>query len=95
LVANAIKYAPGSDISLRTFSANGRATVIVEDYGPGIPEQLMKTLFEPITEDSRGKDGGLSLGLYVAKTIVDAHGGKIDLKSHTGKGSILTVELPL
>jgi signal transduction histidine kinase len=70
---------------------------VVEDHGPGIPQEKLETLFKPVRgkEISPGNDAGLGLGLYVAKTIVDDHGSKIAVQSHAGEGSVLTVELPL
>jgi len=74
-----------------------RTTIlVVEDHGPCIPQEQLETRFKPLCGKliSPGKDAGLGLGLYVAKTIVD-HGGKIAVQSHAGEGSVLTVELPL
>jgi signal transduction histidine kinase len=97
LLANAIKYAPGRPIALRTYTADGRAKLVVEDHGPGIPENRLRTLFQLSDQPQHSSDGddGLGLGLYVAKKIVEAHGGKIDAQSRVGEGSTFTVELPL
>ena len=97
LLTNAIEYAAGSEISLRTLTADGRAKLIVEDHGPGIPEDKLHTLFQPPDHSPRSTDvaDGMGLGLYVVKKIVDAHGGTIDAQSRLGGGSTFTVELPL
>ena len=97
LLTNAIEYAAGSQIALRTFSADGRARVVVEDHGPGIPEDKLRTLFQAPDHSPHPPDGsdGMGLGLYVVKKIVDAHGGTIDAQSRIGGGSTFTVELPL
>jgi signal transduction histidine kinase len=97
LLANAITYAPGSDIALRTYTVSGRAKLVVEDHGPGIPEDKLRTLFQPPErlQDTTDRRRGTGLGLYVAKKIVDAHGGKIDARSQVGVGSVFTVDLPL
>ena len=97
LLGNAIEYAPASQITLRTYSVDGRAKLVVEDHGPGIPEEKLRTLFQPPdhVHHSIDKTEGMGLGLYVAKKIVDAHGGKIDVRSRIGAGSVFTVELPL
>lgn len=97
LLCNALEYAPASQITLRTYSVDGRAKLVVEDRGPGIPEEKLRILFQPPdhVHHSIDKAAGMGLGLYVAKKIVDAHGGKIDVRSEIGAGSVFTVELPL
>jgi signal transduction histidine kinase len=97
LLANAISFAPGTEIALRTFTADGHAKLIVEDHGPGIPEDRLRTIFQFPDQPQHhlGKDGGLGLGLFVAKRIVEAHGGKIDATSRIGRGSKFTIDLPL
>jgi signal transduction histidine kinase len=97
LLGNAIEYAPGSQITLRTYSDGGRAKLVVEDHGPGMPEEKLHTLFQPPdhADHRTDKTAEMGLGLYVAKKIVDAHGGRIDVQSNVGVGSVFTVDLPL
>lgn len=97
LLTYAIKYAPGRDISLRTSTADGRARLTVEDHGTGIPEEQLDNLFKlpAQNENPMNKEGEPDLELYVAKAIVDAHGGKISVESHAGNQWVLTVDLPL
>lgn len=97
LLGNAIEYAPASRITLRTYTVDGRAKLVVEDHGPGMPEEKLRTLFQPSEHMHHPTDEaeGMGLGLYVAKKIVDAHGGKIGIRSQIGVGSVFTVELPL
>jgi signal transduction histidine kinase len=71
----------GQEISLR-----------VTDTGVGIPECLLPRLFDPFVTE--GKSGGTGLGLAIAKSIVEAHGGKIMVKSKEGEGTTLEIRLP-
>jgi signal transduction histidine kinase len=72
--------------------------VVVEDQGPGIDEASRKRLFQkfyrvgdPITRRSPGT----GLGLYIAKTLVEAHGGRIRVESEPGQGARFSFTLPL
>jgi len=62
------------------------------DTGPGIPEELSRRLFEPFA--SFGKSHGTGLGLSMAKKIIDAHCGRIHVKSEPGRGTVFRIELP-
>ncbi len=70
-----------------------QATVEITDSGPGIPGHLLEHIFEPFI--SYGKKNGTGLGMAIAKTIVERHGGKIDVTSQLGKGTTFSVRLPL
>jgi PAS domain S-box-containing protein len=65
--------------------------VIVHDNGPGIDAGMQASLFEPFQTT---KPGGLGLGLYISRRIVENHGGRIEVSSELGKGSTFTVWLP-
>jgi PAS domain S-box-containing protein len=96
LMVNAIKYAPGKVIRLGVRSSDGRAVVSIEDEGSGIPPEQLPRLFNRF---ERGGDpshvGGLGLGLYISRQIIDTHGGSIHAESPEGKGARFTIELPL
>ncbi|HLH25032.1 MAG TPA: CheR family methyltransferase [Chloroflexota bacterium] len=99
LLTNAIKYAAGTefiDVGLRRI--NGHAELTVQDYGPGIPAadqpNVFSRFYQAAGADSRAR-GGLGLGLYICRAIVEAHGGTIDLRSREGEGATFTVRLPL
>jgi PAS domain S-box-containing protein len=104
LLANAAKYtAAGGRIavalSVTVDAAGSRARVEVSDNGSGIDAALLPQVFDLFTQGARTPDraqGGLGLGLALARTIVIAHGGKIRAHSDgPGQGSSFTVELPL
>ena len=97
LLANAIEHAPSSGtIEVTIRSSGDRAAVAVRDHGAGITAQDMRTMFEAYTRLGHPhRAPGLGLGLYVAREIVAAHGGEIEATSRVGKGTVLTVRLPL
>ena len=79
------------DISIDFSETSEFVTVMVEDTGSGIPPAMIKTLFRP-SQSSR--PGGLGVGLYQCKQIVEAHHGTIQLRSELGKGTQVTIVLP-
>ncbi|MFD1342284.1 ATP-binding protein [Litorisediminicola beolgyonensis] len=95
LVDNAIRYGGAARIALA--EATGAARITIEDDGPGIADERLEAMFEPFVrgEDSRSAEtGGAGLGLAIARNIVLAHGGRVDL-DNTGHGLRATVTLPL
>jgi signal transduction histidine kinase len=95
LVGNAIKFTPsGGTISLTAKQEHTRVTVSVTDTGIGIAEQARSKLFQKFSQLDHA-EAGLGLGLYVAKSIVEAHGGTIWVDSTVGQGSSFRFTLPL
>ena len=96
LVGNAIKYTPaGGVIQVTTGRHNGHVTVAVRDTGRGIPAHELPHLFEKYRRvRDKHRTEGTGLGLFIAKTIVEAHGGQIRVESAPGTGSTFTVLLP-
>jgi signal transduction histidine kinase len=95
LVDNAIKYGAGRPVRLQLDADAGQATLRVKDEGIGIaPEFLMRVFerFERAVSDRHY--GGLGLGLYITRTIVEAMGGSIQVASTLGAGATFTVVLP-
>lgn len=95
LISNAID-AIGKEglIEITSRISGATVTVSVKDDGPGIPEDRQKRIFDPFfTTKEAGK--GTGLGLWVSYSIIEKLGGKIGLKSETGKGAIFTVEIPI
>lgn len=98
LVVNAIKYTPqGGTITVSLEQDGVWAKIRVIDSGTGIPKNDLAHIFERFyrVDSARSRaEGGAGLGLSIVKWIVEAHGGKIDVKSEVGKGSTFTVWLP-
>ncbi len=95
LLANAAKFGEGRPIEVRVEADPERARLIVTDQGRGIAladQERIFGRFERAT--SAGDAAGLGLGLYIARKIVEAHGGRILVRSSLGAGSTFTVELP-
>jgi len=99
LISNAIKYSyTGGKIRVIIKRENMTGVIIVQDEGIGIPENELKLVFERFyrTDKSRNrKTGGAGIGLTIVKSIVEAHGGQISVKSKEGNGSSFIVALPI
>ncbi|HEX5848000.1 MAG TPA: PAS domain S-box protein [Rubrobacter sp.] len=96
LVDNAIKYGPaGQRITLRSCSREGELHIEVGDRGPGIPEAELPRVFERFYRLESGGEPGNGLGLSIAQTVAEAHGGRIDAESRPGEGTRMILILPL
>lgn len=99
LLHNSIKYTPPQGRILVTLkNEGGTAVLTVEDSGVGIPEEDLPHVFERFyrADKARGRDpGGSGLGLSIAAWIVDQHDGEISVDSAPGKGTTVTVRIPL
>jgi signal transduction histidine kinase len=93
LVRNAASVLEGSGgtIALRSVRENGRLRLEVADNGPGIPEEIQSTLFQPFV--TRGKREGTGLGLAIVKNIAESQGGNASF-STSSKGTVFVLELP-
>jgi signal transduction histidine kinase len=94
LLDNALKFGRGKPIDLRVEQAGAVARICVSDHGPGIEPAHQERIFERYEQASPGKNGGLGLGLFIVRQIVEAHGGTVTVKSTPGAGATFTVELP-
>lgn len=95
LLANAIKYGPGKPIEVTVEGDDGLARLTVRDHGIGIAPDDKGRIFDRFERAvSERHYGGLGLGLWIARQIVQAHGGRIAVESTPGEGSAFTVELP-
>ena len=95
IVGNALKFSPsGGRIALRLEGAGGQCQISVADSGPGIPRAKLKSVFDKFTGEERANRGGLGLGLFIVRSIVEAHGGKVWAKSAPGRGSTFYFTLP-
>jgi len=96
LVDNAIKYGAGKPVQVRVQVGEARALLQVRDEGIGIAPEYLPRIFGRFERAvSERHYGGLGLGLYITRTIVEAMGGHIGVESKPGEGSLFTVELPL
>ncbi len=99
LVSNAIKYSPdGGTIRIGGWHDEQGVTVYVADQGIGIPQDEQSRLFESfyrVDSGLRRRTKGTGLGLYLSKTIIDAHNGTIWVRSEPGKGSTFFFTLPI
>jgi signal transduction histidine kinase len=100
LLNNAAKYQePGGRIELGVTVEDGHARITVVDQGVGIEDALLPRIFEPFTQGNPALDriqGGLGIGLYLVRNLVDLHGGSVTASSRgQGGGATFVVELPL
>jgi signal transduction histidine kinase len=94
LVSNAIKFTPaGGTITLRARREKGGVALAISDTGIGVAQQDQARIFEKF-ERGQGREGGAGLGLSLVKSLVDLHGGKIELKSAPGSGTTVTIHIP-
>ncbi len=96
LLTNALRYGKGKPVHVSTETTPGGVRIKVRDQGMGISEEDQKRIFEQF-ERAAGNDGtgGLGLGLFITRQLVEAHGGHIDLESRQGEGSTFIITLPL
>jgi signal transduction histidine kinase len=97
LLTNAVKYTvSGDEIEVRAGSSNGVVTVSVRDHGPGIPAEQQGLVFEKFGRLNVGGKSkpGAGLGLFIARSIAEAHGGSLELVSRPGSGAMFTLSLP-
>jgi signal transduction histidine kinase len=97
LVSNAVRYsAEGSAVRVRVEQSGGLAQLTVTDQGAGIAPEELERLFDPFHRAVRpGSPSGMGLGLYIARGIVEAQGGSVDVDSRPGAGSTFRIELPM
>jgi signal transduction histidine kinase len=99
LLDNAVRLSPSpGKVSVRASRRGRTVEVAVEDTGPGIPPEHLPRLFERFyrVDTARSRDeGGTGIGLAIARSVVEAHGGRIWADSEPGRGSTFTFELPV
>ncbi|WP_437727678.1 sensor histidine kinase [Sorangium sp. So ce861] len=96
LVLNAIKYGRGKPIEISVAAEGEMARLVVADHGIGIDASCVPYIFERFERGVSAQHyGGLGLGLYISRRIVDAHGGSIRVESEPGAGAAFIVDLPL
>jgi PAS domain S-box-containing protein len=96
LVGNAVKYGAGKPVEVHYGPAADQAILVVRDHGIGIDPADQLHIFERFERAVSSRNyGGLGLGLFIVKRIVEAHGGTISVESRPGEGATFRVELPL
>ncbi len=96
LVDNAIKFGAPKPVAIDVHRENGWAVVSVHDDGPGISKEDQKQVFARYRRlRSAEGHGGLGLGLYVVKSVAEAHGGTVHVDSRVGEGSTFVLKLPM
>jgi len=95
LLTNAIRHSPeGSTVAVRAAVSGSEVRFEVRDSGPGIPLEYQQAVFEKYFRLPGGPPGGAGLGLFIAKELVQAHGGNIGVASTPGTGSTFWFTLP-
>jgi len=96
LIDNAVKYSPaGEPVDVRVGSSDHTVTVSVADRGPGIANEDQRLIFEKFGRVASGSSKpGTGLGLFIARSIAEAHGGTLDVASSLGRGATFTLKLP-
>jgi signal transduction histidine kinase len=97
LVDNAVKYSPAdAAVEVRASAVDGRVIVEVHDRGPGVSVDDRSLIFEKFGRAKTGKTlPGTGLGLFIARSIAEAHGGSLEVRSSPEGGAIFTLVLPL
>lgn len=98
VLSNALKYSPPQQpILVQCHVEREQGIVIVEisDSGPGIPPHLRKDIFERSNPGDAQRSGGLGVGLYLSKTVIEAHGGHISIQNTPVEGTTVMIVLPM
>ena len=99
LIINSIKYTPrGGTITISLEAGNSDIFLRISDTGPGIPEavkpKVFTKLFRPYDVLKKGEEKGSGIGLYIAREMIQATGGKIELVKSDSKGTVFLVSIP-
>jgi signal transduction histidine kinase len=99
LLDNALRHTPpGGRITVQSASEGRNLRISVSDSGEGITEEHLAHVFERFYQAESGRSmdyKGAGLGLSIAKSLIDAQGGQIRIASQPGKGTIVTITLPM
>jgi signal transduction histidine kinase len=96
IIGNAVKYAPGSPITITIDHDKNMARIAIHDSGPGIPVQHLENIFQRFYRlpEHSNSVRGTGLGLYICRNIIEAHSGKIKAESKIGEGTTFYIYLP-
>jgi signal transduction histidine kinase len=96
VLTNAFRFGAGAPVEISVERNDSTARLVVRDQGIGIPRARLPFVFDLFDRAAPSRNyGGLGMGLFVARALVQAHGGSIDVESAEGVGSTFTVKLPL
>ncbi|MGB8681478.1 MAG: PAS domain-containing sensor histidine kinase [Candidatus Binatus sp.] len=96
VISNAIKYGAGKPVAIELTANDGKATLVVQDRGIGIPVEDLSRIFGRFVRTKITHNyGGLGLGLYIARQVIEQHNGSIRAESRSGGGARIVIELPL
>lgn len=100
ILSNALKYSTSDSgpVEVTVEQTPSFAIVRIRDFGVGVPDDELSAIFEPFyrVDKSRSRQtGGFGLGLSLCKTIMEAHGGKIEITRPSGKGTLVSLSIPL
>lgn len=96
LISNAVRYGQGQPVEISLAHTQNSAVIEVRDHGIGINARDQERIFDAFERVMhQDSTGGLGLGLFITKQLVDAHGGAITLQSQPGNGALFSVTLPL
>jgi signal transduction histidine kinase len=95
LLGNALKFGAGRPIEIEVEALEGRARLIIRDHGIGMAPEALERVFGRFERAVSTREyGGLGLGLFLTRQIVEAHGGTIQASSQPGAGATFVLELP-
>lgn len=95
LIGNALKFTPsGGAVAIEAQDAEKEIIISVSDTGPGIPADQTDRIFERFAQTGRKQHGGLGLGLFISKKLIESHQGKLWVTSQVGLGSTFWFTLP-
>lgn len=97
VVWNAVKFTQVGSVRVRVTEYNGEAVIRVADTGPGIPLSEQGAIFEEYRQsgDRKTRRGGTGLGLAITQRLAKMHGGRVELNSQVGEGSVFTMFIPV
>ena len=99
LMSNAIRFTePGGSVEVSASTSQDDLVILIKDSGVGISKRLLEKITEPFTQadpDPHRAKEGTGLGLSIVSSLVEAHGGELEIKSEVGVGTAVTVMLPL